>query len=366
VLSKFFSLSCSGLFLLFFSLVCEKVCEGFFVTQEVSHLIFDHFLFLKFLSRWFDSLALRFNREKKSQSGKFSRYLEDSYILNVIPLDSQFFVQKLFFLNFFFSLTLSLFLLIFNFVFLKTNMSSFQSLYGQGELGEILGPSFATSVRRAAAMHQAMRPISQPPPPAPASTSSKKVREPGEICTSDEEEEGEEEDFEEDELEDEDDEEGRFGGLEPGEIAPVVSSSSNRYPGLEPGELPPIGAHHAMAMSMPPMTMSGAAPTAAMNKPKKTSAAPGTGIGSGPSSAKKSSASLSASQQGSHQQGGSAKGGVGSNIPSNWAQKWTEDEDQRLISAIETFGENNWKQVANLVGTRDAGMSFYLPLFHHI
>eukprot|EP00981_Chlorochromonas_danica_P005209 scaffold1046_cov162-Ochromonas_danica.AAC.39 len=43
-----------------------------------------------------------------------------------------------------------------------------------------------------------------------------------------------------------------------------------------------------------------------------------------------------------------------SNIPSNWAQKWSPEEDERLVAAVKEFGEKNWKKVAELVGTRDA------------
>ena len=42
-------------------------------------------------------------------------------------------------------------------------------------------------------------------------------------------------------------------------------------------------------------------------------------------------------------------------IPSNWAQKWTEEEDKRLLAGIEQYGENNWKQISILVGSRDPG-----------
>lgn len=44
-----------------------------------------------------------------------------------------------------------------------------------------------------------------------------------------------------------------------------------------------------------------------------------------------------------------------SKIPSNWAAKWTPEEDQRLLNAIEVYGENNWRKVAEVVGTREAG-----------
>lgn len=42
-----------------------------------------------------------------------------------------------------------------------------------------------------------------------------------------------------------------------------------------------------------------------------------------------------------------------SNIPSNWAQKWTPEEDERLLAAIREYGDKNWKKVAEAVGTRD-------------
>ena len=42
-------------------------------------------------------------------------------------------------------------------------------------------------------------------------------------------------------------------------------------------------------------------------------------------------------------------------IPSNWAAKWTADEDMRLKQGIEQYGEQNWKAVAEVVGTRDQG-----------
>eukprot|EP01040_Poterioochromonas_malhamensis_P015154 gene15154-16917_t len=42
------------------------------------------------------------------------------------------------------------------------------------------------------------------------------------------------------------------------------------------------------------------------------------------------------------------------NIPSNWAQKWSDEEDKRLLMGIEQYGENNWRMVAKIVGTRDA------------
>jgi hypothetical protein len=42
-------------------------------------------------------------------------------------------------------------------------------------------------------------------------------------------------------------------------------------------------------------------------------------------------------------------------VPSNWAQKWTDEEDKRLLMGIEQYGENNWRLVSQIVGTRDAG-----------
>jgi hypothetical protein len=42
-------------------------------------------------------------------------------------------------------------------------------------------------------------------------------------------------------------------------------------------------------------------------------------------------------------------------IPSNWAQKWTREEDQRLLQGIEQHGTSNWKMVSAVVGTRNAG-----------
>lgn len=44
-----------------------------------------------------------------------------------------------------------------------------------------------------------------------------------------------------------------------------------------------------------------------------------------------------------------------SSIPSNWAQKWTPDEDERLLAGIREFGDKNWKKIAEVVGTRDPG-----------
>jgi hypothetical protein len=49
------------------------------------------------------------------------------------------------------------------------------------------------------------------------------------------------------------------------------------------------------------------------------------------------------------QKQGSAK------IPSNWAQKWSDEEDKRLLEGIHQYGENNWRLVAQVVGTRDPG-----------
>lgn len=42
----------------------------------------------------------------------------------------------------------------------------------------------------------------------------------------------------------------------------------------------------------------------------------------------------------------------------NWGIKWTEDEDQRLLRGIELYGENDWKKIGELVGTREPGQSF--------
>lgn len=50
-----------------------------------------------------------------------------------------------------------------------------------------------------------------------------------------------------------------------------------------------------------------------------------------------------------------ADGATRSKVPSNWAQKWSADEDQRLLQAIEQHGTSNWKLVAEMVGTRNAG-----------
>ena len=44
-------------------------------------------------------------------------------------------------------------------------------------------------------------------------------------------------------------------------------------------------------------------------------------------------------------------------VPANWAQKWSTEEDQRLAEGIRRFGEDNWRQVAEVVGSRDAGES---------
>jgi hypothetical protein len=41
---------------------------------------------------------------------------------------------------------------------------------------------------------------------------------------------------------------------------------------------------------------------------------------------------------------------------SSWMHKWTPEEDQRLLAAIRQFGDKNWKQIADHVGTRDHGM----------
>lgn len=39
----------------------------------------------------------------------------------------------------------------------------------------------------------------------------------------------------------------------------------------------------------------------------------------------------------------------------NWGVKWTEEEDIRLLQGIERFGDNDWRRVSEVVGTRDAG-----------
>lgn len=36
-------------------------------------------------------------------------------------------------------------------------------------------------------------------------------------------------------------------------------------------------------------------------------------------------------------------------------KKWKQEEDDLLLSAIQKFGEHNWKLVATIVGTRDPG-----------
>jgi hypothetical protein len=41
-------------------------------------------------------------------------------------------------------------------------------------------------------------------------------------------------------------------------------------------------------------------------------------------------------------------------VPSNWALKWTVDEDQRLLGAIKDYGDQDWKKIAERVVTRDA------------
>lgn len=45
-------------------------------------------------------------------------------------------------------------------------------------------------------------------------------------------------------------------------------------------------------------------------------------------------------------------------IPSNWSHKWSKEEDERLLSAIETHGLN-WTRIAEDVKTRDSGNSIY-------
>ncbi len=39
--------------------------------------------------------------------------------------------------------------------------------------------------------------------------------------------------------------------------------------------------------------------------------------------------------------------------------KWTPDEDSRLQEAVENFGEQDWKRVAQFVETRDACEFFF-------
>jgi hypothetical protein len=41
-------------------------------------------------------------------------------------------------------------------------------------------------------------------------------------------------------------------------------------------------------------------------------------------------------------------------VPSNWAKKWTAEEDARLLSGIQEY-QSNWKKIAEVVGTRDQG-----------
>lgn len=41
--------------------------------------------------------------------------------------------------------------------------------------------------------------------------------------------------------------------------------------------------------------------------------------------------------------------------PANWAKKWSAEEDERLRSAIQQYGDDKWKKVADVVGTREAG-----------
>eukprot|EP01032_Pedospumella_encystans_P032925 gene32925-37189_t len=38
----------------------------------------------------------------------------------------------------------------------------------------------------------------------------------------------------------------------------------------------------------------------------------------------------------------------------NWGVKWLEEEDIRLLQGIERFGDNDWRRVSEVVGTRDA------------
>lgn len=170
-------------------------------------------------------------------------------------------------------------------------------------------------------------------PQRPQQTGQKRVLEPGEICTDDEEEDYGDEDHEEDELEDDED-----PGVEPGEIVSsprVVNGRQQQQqqqpPRLEEGELPPldssVGPSSSLSSSSRPITSSSSTQVKKSNKKPSSSNTP--------------------------------KG----NIPSNWAQKWTEEEDTRLISAIEQFGENNWKQVAQMVGTRDAGKLIVVLLY---
>jgi hypothetical protein len=47
--------------------------------------------------------------------------------------------------------------------------------------------------------------------------------------------------------------------------------------------------------------------------------------------------------------------------------KWTEEEDFRLLQAIECLGGNDWKKIADFVGTRDAGLNTcYLESFAYM
>ena len=153
--------------------------------------------------------------------------------------------------------------------------------------------------------------------PSGGSRKPKRVLEPGEIDSD------EEDDREEDELEDEEDE--GYGGPEPGEIV-------DGDDGLEPGELPPTSSSGG--------AMGSGSSSAKQSAPKKVPSAGGAPKKSNPPNPNRTVANV--------------------NIPSNWAQKWTEEEDGRLLAAIEQFGENSWKQVAQMVGTRDAGKSIIL------
>ncbi len=42
--------------------------------------------------------------------------------------------------------------------------------------------------------------------------------------------------------------------------------------------------------------------------------------------------------------------------------KWSSDEDSRLLEAVEKFGDQNWKQVAHFVETRDS-CEFYFSVW---
>lgn len=35
--------------------------------------------------------------------------------------------------------------------------------------------------------------------------------------------------------------------------------------------------------------------------------------------------------------------------------KWTKEEDEKLLAAVEKFGGKQWKLVAEMVGTRNQG-----------